>query len=175
MNPNPPPPQAAQKSSGTKVVLTVLAVIAGVGLLCCLGTSIYLYRASQSENGKKVFSAIGKGVKMAEKGVNAPGAAELRKAGCPQAMVFDLSDAIELAEVFVDAGEKAHQMPDETMIICQGNVFDTLPTDCDALKDVYLKATTPTHDFSISVRKQGNQTPVCQQRYHQDGTPKPGK
>ena len=170
MNPNPGPPPA-KKTSSTQVVLIVLGVLGGLAALCCLGTSIVFYRASQSPDGKKVFSALGKTVKMAQKGLNAPGTAELRKAGCPQAMVVSMADALELAEVFVDAGTKAHSLDAETIVVCQGGVFDTLPTDCDALAETYVSAVHPKDPFTLSIRKQGDQTPVCQKHYGFNGIP----
>ncbi len=170
MNPNPGPPPA-KKTSSTQVVLIVLAVVGGLAALCCIGSSIVFYRASQSPDGKKVFSAVGKTVKMAQKGLNAPGTAELRKAGCPQAMVVSMADALDLAEVFVDAGTQAHRLDAETIVVCQGGVFDTVPTDCDALAQTYVDAVHPANPFTLSIRKQGEQKPVCQGRFGPDGSP----
>ncbi|MFT3837529.1 MAG: hypothetical protein QM723_11090 [Myxococcaceae bacterium] len=179
MNPNPgaPPPggpggPAGQKKSSTsKVVLIILAVLGGLALICCIVSAVFANQAMKDPNVRKGFAAAGKGLKMAEKGMSAPGTAELRKAGCSQAMVIDMADAMEIIDMFADGGE-TKKMPDEltSMVICQGNMFDNLPTDCGVLAKTYVEAAHPTHGFALQVQKQGEQKPICQNTYEADGS-----
>jgi hypothetical protein len=167
MNPNPgaPPPGGPggpqtpqQKSSTGKIVLIILGVLGGLALLM------------KDPNFKKGISALGKGMKMAEKGMTAPGTEQLRKAGCTQAMALDLSDAMEIVEMFADAGDKGPPDDMGIMVICQGNMFDKLPQDCGALAKIYVDAAHPTKGFALMVQKQGEQKPICQNTYEADGS-----
>lgn len=178
MNPNPGappggpggPPPAQKKSSTSKVVLIILAVLGGLALICCIGTAIGANQAMKDPNVRKVMQAAGKGVKMAEKGMTAPGTEQLRKAGCSQAMVIDMTDAMDIIDMFADGGGKT--IPDDmsAMVICQGNMFDNLPTDCGALARTYVDAAHPTKGFALQVQRQGDKTPICQNTYEPDGS-----
>jgi hypothetical protein len=178
MNPNPGapppggpggPPNAQQKSSTGKIVLLILAVLGGLALICCIVSAVAANQAMKDPNVRKGFAAAGKGLKMAEKGMTAPGTDELRKAGCSQSMVIDMSDAMEIIDMFADAGDKT--LPDDLggMVICQGNMFDKLPTDCDQLARTYVAAAHPTKGFALMVQKQGDNKPLCQNSYSADG------
>src|SRR3954453_14536718 len=118
MTPNPArgaaPAAAPKKMSGCLIALMVFGALLSVS---CLVGGFVVWRATQSDTGKKVFAAMGKGMEIAAKGMNAPGAAELREAGCPQAMVMDPGDVVEIVGEFFDAGvdklkdkDKLHQM-----------------------------------------------------------------
>ena len=100
MTPQQPPTPAPRRSG----CVIVLLVIGGLLNLVCVGSGIAVFVAARSDAGKKIFSAIDQGVKLAEEGVNAPGAAELRAAGCPQAIVLDMSEAVKIAGAFIDGG-----------------------------------------------------------------------
>src|SRR5947209_2544858 len=103
MDPNPVPPPAGERAPAQKKMSgCVLALLIAGGLLaltCLIGGAV-AWRATQSETGKKLFSVMGKGIEMAQKGMNAPGAAELRAAGCPQAMVLDMSTMADMLGEF---------------------------------------------------------------------------
>ncbi len=181
MNPNPgapppggpgggPPPQQEKKSSTGKVVLIILGIVGGLALICCIAGTIGMNQAMKDPNVRKGFAAVGKGMKMAEKGMTAPGTAELRKAGCTQAMAVDMSDALEIAEMFMDGGEKKGADDMGIIVICQGNMFDSLPTDCSALARIYVDAAHPTRGFALQVQKQGESKPICQNTYNSDGS-----
>ncbi len=151
-------------------MLIILGVLGGLALLCCIGFMIAGKQMMKDPNFKKGINALGKGMKMAEKGMTAPGTDQLRKAGCTQAMALDLADAMEIVEMFADAGEKGPPEDMGIMVICQGNVFDKLPSDCGALAKIYADAAHPTKGFALMVQKQGDQKPICQNTYEADGT-----
>src|SRR5258706_15935747 len=100
-----------------------------------------LWRATQSDAGKKMMSIMGKGMEMATKGLNAPGAQQMREAGCPQALVMDVGDMLDGFGELFDAGvpKKEKEMFAGQLALCQGTAFDQLP-DCDTLAAVYVKA-----------------------------------
>lgn len=169
MNPNPmPPPPAATppKRSGCVIALMVIGALLA---LVCIGSGIAMFVAARSDTGKKIFAAVGQGVALAEKGVNAPGAEELRQAGCPQALVMDMKEAMKLAELFIDGGLKDTDDMNYLMAACTGKYGDTLPT-CEALAPVYAKAVPSEREFVIEVKINGKQKPECRQRYAGDGT-----
>ena len=173
MTPGPvgvPPTQ--QQKKGMSGCVIALLVLGGVLVVMCLIGGVAMWRVSQSEDGKKVFSALGKGVQMAQKGLTAPGTEELRRAGCSQAMVLETDDIMGVVDIFVDAGERqaARQELPEVMVMCQGRVFDDLP-DCATVAKTYVEAVHPAAPFNVTVQKQGNNKPICQQRYASDGTP----
>jgi len=170
VNPNPMPvPPAApapKKTSGCVIALFVMLGLAGIA---CLGGGIALWVAARSDTGKQLLNAVDKGVKLAEKGVNAPGAAEVRAAGCPQAVVLDMKEMVDLVAGFIDGGLKDAEQPDGAMVLCQGPWGSQLP-DCDALAPVYAKAVSPTQPFTVEVKTQNASKPACERRYHPDGT-----
>src|SRR5689334_1915226 len=79
-------------------------VLGGLAGLVCIASGVMVASAARSDTAKKVFSAIDKGKKLAEDGVNAPGAAELRAAGCPEALVMDMKEAAAIADTFFADG-----------------------------------------------------------------------
>jgi hypothetical protein len=145
-------------------------VLGGVLALLCLVSAIGLLVAARSDTGKKIFSVVGQGVAMAQKGLNAPGAAEIRAAGCPEGLVIDMADATKLAEVFVDGGFKTKDDEfDFSLVACSGQYGTTLPT-CDELAPVYAKAVKSDRDFVIEVKHTGQKQADCSRRYSGDGT-----
>ncbi len=171
MTPGPAPlPPTSPKKKGLSGCVIALLVLGALVLVTCLVGGIAAWRVSQSEEGKKVFSAIGKGVELAEKGMNAPGAAELRAAGCPQAIVLEGDDVMGVVDIFLDGGTRPSSAKLDTMVMCQGQLFDELP-DCGELATTYAAAAHPTRPFTVSVRRQGNSKPICQQKYGPGGTP----
>ena len=162
----PPPAATPPKRSGCVIALMVIGALLA---LVCIGSGIAMFVAARSDTGKKIFAAVGQGVALAEKGVNAPGAEELRQAGCPQSLVMDMKEAMKLAELFVDGGFKDDGDLDYVMAACTGKYGDTLPT-CEALAPVYAQAVPSERDFVIEVKISGKQKPECRQRYAGDGT-----
>ncbi|HEY1089138.1 MAG TPA: hypothetical protein VGE37_15645, partial [Archangium sp.] len=112
-----PPPAKPPPSSGTKGCLIALAVVGALGLICVVGAAIVGLSAASSEKGKKVLGAMGKGMSLVNKGINAPGIPEVRAAGCPEAMALDLHEMSEIIDSFVDGGLKGG--PEGVMVLCQ--------------------------------------------------------
>ena len=160
----------APKKSGSGCLIA-LGVIGGILLLFCLIGGVAMWRASQNPETKKIFTAMGKGVQMATKGINAPGTEELRKAGCRQAIVISPEDLNDMVGIFVDGGLPASAAGDEfggPMVMCQGNAFDSLP-DCDTAAAVYVKAVAPKTGFTVTVKTSGKTKDDCAQKYDASG------
>lgn len=163
----PQPTAPAPKRNGCLIALMVVGGLAG---LVCLGSSIAVFVAARSDTGKKIFSAIDQGVKLAEAGVNAPGAEELRAAGCPEAMVMDMKDAMAIAGAFFDGGLDDADL-DYMSVNCQAPAGSKaeLPS-CEAIAEVYAKAVPSERAFVVQVKRASQQKPQCQQQFTGDGT-----
>lgn len=156
-----------KKMSGCVIALSIVGGLAG---LVCIGSGVAMWMAARSDTGKKIFSAIDQGVKLAEQGVNAPGAAELRAAGCPEALVMDMKAAMAIADSFIDGGLENDAELDYISVNCSAPAGSTvtLPS-CDDLAPVYAKAAPSERDFVVEVKRQGKQKAECSKQYSGDG------
>ena len=163
-----PPSSPAPKRSGCLIALFVVGALCG---LVCLAGGIATFVAARSDTGKKIFSAIDQGVKLAEAGVNAPGAEEVRAAGCPQANVMDLNEAMKIAGAFFDGGLKDDPELDYMMVTCSAplNFNGELPA-CETIAEVYAKTVASTRDFVVETKRVGEKKPECSSRFSGDGT-----
>jgi len=166
VTPQPPSPSPTPaKRSGCVTALLVVGVLAG---LVCLGSAIAVFVAARSDTGKKIFSAIDQGVKLAEQGVNAPGAAEVRAAGCPQSTVMDMAEAMKIAEAFIDGGFKDDPELDYTLVSCSGPIGSTLPS-CEDVAAAYAKAVPSERNFMVEAKISSRQKPECSKQFKGNG------
>ena len=163
----PSPVSPAKKPSGcSRGCLVALLVVGGVALLGGLVGAFALWRVASSEDGQKVMKAIGKGAQLAAKGINAPGAQEVREAGCPEAFVLDMGDMTELIDLFSDGGAKP--LSTGVMVLCQG-AFGQLP-DCTEVAKAYLKANgRPPGEFMVTVKLKNAKQEQCARRFSEAG------
>jgi hypothetical protein len=169
MTPQPvAPAPAPKKRSGCLIAVVIVGGLAG---LVCLGSAIAMLVAARSDTGKKVFEAFDRGVKFAEKGITAPGAAEVRALGCPQAVVMDMKEAMRIAELFVDAGIKDDAELSMMMVSCSAKYGDdkVLPS-CEEIAATYAKAVKSEREFQVEVKRGGKQKPECRADFAPDGT-----
>jgi hypothetical protein len=132
--------------------LLAALIVGGVGLVLCLVVGIFVWRAA------KAITAV------AQEGLNAPGAAELRAAGCDAAVVMDLS---KISSVF-DAG--ASGGTPGVVISCSVNAGRHAPA-CDDLAKTYVKAVgSARSSFVVEVQPQGASRPECKKVYGPTGT-----
>ncbi len=163
MTPSPVSPPPAKKTSGC---LIALLVAGGLAVLLMLVGMFALWRAASSESGQKVMKAIGKGAQLASKGINGPGAQEVREAGCPEAFVLDMEEMMELIGLFSDGGTKSLGVG--VMVTCQGT-FGQLPA-CDEVAKAYLTAKgLPPGDFVVMVKTKNQKNEQCARRYSETG------
>lgn len=137
------------------LALLVIVVIVAVGLF------------ATSDAGKGTFKALSDGTKVATKGLKAPGTPELRALGCDQAMVVEMKDfAVVMSDL--DAGDMS-SVPNDLLVTCQGKAFSDPPT-CDEVAAAYVSAVgTPASNFYVTVTRQGDGKPTCEQRYDPRG------
>lgn len=168
--PPPPPPPAANQKKPMSGCLIAILVVLGLFMVGGLVAALGIYRFSQSEEGQKVFGVVGETIKAQADAMDAPGTAEMKAAGCGQAMVMDLSKIMQAVGEMEDK-----KVPGDDAVMLMVNCITSQPElDCDAVKDVYLAAVpTPAAAFLVQVTEQkfGVQTkPRCQQVYAPDGT-----
>jgi hypothetical protein len=102
-------------------------------------------------------------VDVADLGMNAPGAAELRRLGCEHALVVDL------AKLLGDAGNIREGEP-RTMVTCDVPAGVDPPT-CERAAAVYFVAVGGAADAAINIRvmRAGAATPSCSRLYAPSG------
>jgi hypothetical protein len=163
------PTPTSKKRSGC---LIALGVVVGLLLLLALIAGLFIWRWVKSEKGQMVIGAVGDATKAARKGFNAPGTAELRAAGCQQAVVIDSADMASIVKRFIKDGgiddAELNAQLGKLLIACDVGYGDEAP-DCDELARAYLKAAgRAKRPFEIRVQGQGNK-PLCVGDYNQDG------
>jgi hypothetical protein len=163
------PPAAPAKKATSRGCLIALLVLGGLAGLACLVGGLVLWRASKDPDLQKVMGALGKGADLVMKGAKAPGAAELRAAGCEQALVLPLGEMLALASEFVDAGS----LDDAAVgmaITCTTKADLGAPT-CEKLAKVYVKAAAPTAPFMLSVQSMAESKSLCDVTFDASGEP----
>ncbi len=177
MQHEPPPP--GEKGSAIRYLLYALVVIGVVGpvtlivLLAVAGAGVA--RFASTEDGQRVFEGIKEGYALAVEGTTAPGAQELRDAGCQEAMVTTVSQLTTLVAAFVPEGEESEDLAamtesQEVLLFCQVQAWNKTP-DCGELARVYGDAVEPAPaQVVVMVQKQGQSDPVCSGYYVPDGT-----
>ena len=148
--------------------LVAVLVVGGLMMVGCLVSAFMVWRAASSEEGQKVMAAIGKGAQLAAKGINGPGAQEVREAGCPEAFVLDLNEMASLVELFIDGGTPGKELGGGVMVLCQGT-FAELP-DCAEVARAYLTAKgRPRGEFMVTVKEKNAKREQCSRRYSETG------
>ncbi len=150
--------------------MIALIVVGVVGLVTALVVGGGMYLFATSSVGKTAIKLVNEAPKLAEKGMNAPGMAELRALGCEQALALDMQDVGDLMSDIIDAGG-GKGMPDGLLITCQVRAGSHTPT-CDDVASTYVRAvTTASKDFMVTVQEQGNSKSRCDASYDTSGAP----
>ena len=148
--PQQPPPPQKKGLSGCAIAAIIVGSLA---LVAFIGVAIVVFFVAKKVRG------------MAEEGLNAPGSAEIRAAGCDVGMVTDLS---KVGAMFgVDAGAAAAD-GSSVIILCQMTSQKPAPS-CKDVAGTYVKAVTPPGQFTVQVSAQGRPQPMCQEIYSQKG------
>ena len=171
--PQAPPPPPKKGLSGCLIAVLIFAGLVFVGLLF-IGYGAY--KVYSSPEGQKLAKVVGESAKLAEEARKAPGTAELRKAGCQEAMVMDPARMAELMADFDDGGAKAMgKLDQQKLVICQVGALVSPKPACDTLARTYVDATHPTEAFHVTVQVQGGHQPVCEKVYEADGKVRSGR
>jgi hypothetical protein len=161
-------PMAPPPKKGMSGCVIALLVVGGVALVFAIAAGIGVYFIATSSTAKTAFKVINEGSKLAEKGINAPGMTELRALGCDEAITLDTDDVGALVQDLFDGGFDSG-MPAQLMIACQVRDAAKAPK-CDDLAAEYLRAVkTPTHEYVVTVQKQGDKTAICESTYDTSG------
>ncbi len=145
----PPGPPVKKGMNGC---LLAALIVGGIGIVVAAVAGIFIYKAAKTLT------------QVAEDGLNAPGSAELRAAGCEAAVVMDLS---KLSALF-DAGGAQGGTPG-IVISCATRPGKAGPT-CDDLAKTYVKAVgNPRSDFIVQVQPQGVAKADCKKVYSAKG------
>ena len=147
------------------VVLIVILAAAGAGIASFAGT----------EDGRRFAEGVKQGYSLIVEATNAPGAQEMRDAGCQEAMVTTVSQLTTLVSSFIPEGEgtddfAAMTASQEILLFCQVQPWSKAP-DCGELARVYGDAVDPDPaQVVVMVQKQGQSDPVCSGYYAPDST-----
>ncbi|MCP5060457.1 MAG: hypothetical protein GY937_27480 [bacterium] len=152
-------------SGALRAVGIVLVALGGAVVLVCAGGAYWL---SQNESVREGFDAL-----VAAR--DAPGAEELRSAGCDEAMIMESAVFLDLAEGFADMfGEELVEEEDReelegipsVFVVC---TFNTTPgLGCDDVSRIFREAAGPTEPFVAQVTGAGNND-VCQEVFGANG------
>ena len=164
------PPAAPPKKIVSRGCLVALLVVGGLAGLACLVGGLALWRASKDPDVQKVLGALGKGADLVLKGAKAPGAAELRAAGCEQALVLPLDEMLALASEFVDGGDQ--EDAEMGMAITCTTKADVGAPTCRGLAKIYVKAAAPTKPFMVSVQSMAESKSLCDVTFDASGEPR---
>jgi hypothetical protein len=148
-----PPGQPPPKKKGMSGCLIAALVVGGIGLLFVIAIVVIAVIVGR------------KFVGLAAEGMNAPGAAEIRAAGCDMAMVTDLSKVSSLFGL--DAGPAASNTP-MAIVVCQVSANKTAPS-CKDIAATYVQAVPPHTPFTVRVQTQGRSQEDCQEMYDATG------
>jgi hypothetical protein len=145
--------QQPQPKKGMSGCAIAAIVVGGLGLVVMMVVGVFCYKAAKM---------VGE---VASEGINAPGAAELRSAGCDVGMVMDPLKV--MGSFGVDAGTASGGSP--LVVSCTVNAGKSAPT-CDDIAKVYVKAVTRApRSFMGQVQVQGKTKPDCQKIYDETG------
>lgn len=147
----PPPPK--KKGMSTGCIVAIVAVLVFFGSIG--GIVFYVvYRVSQDKDVQNVMGAIGDVAALAAEAQSAPGTAELRAAGCQEALALDTEKMMKLMGKFVDAGPAPtpKDIDFEKMVVCKAFPFGT-PPRCDDLAKTYAAAAHGRGQFMLSVQQ----------------------
>ncbi len=145
-------PQQPPPKKGMSGCLLAALIVGGVGFVIAIIVGIFVWKAA---------NVIGE---AAKEGLNAPGTAELRAAGCEAVVIMDMS---KISAMF-DAGSTS--APENVIVSCSVAGGKTAPT-CDALAKTYVKTVGAANgNFLMQVTPQGSGVPTCKKVYSSSGT-----
>ena len=168
MPPQQPPPQK-KGMSGCMIAFIVVSVI---GVLGAIVVGVVVYLVVTSNAGKTAIKLVGEGPELAQKGLNAPGTAELRALGCEQAMVLDMKDVGNMMNDVFDAGVGVGDGGASGLIVqCTLGRRSSTVVDCDTAAKTYVTAVggTAKDEFVVTVQRQGDSHKLCESSYDTSG------
>jgi hypothetical protein len=159
------PPRA--RSTGFRVFLAIVGVLAALMLLAAGAVAFFAYRFTQSPTGSKIVGAVGKMGKALGEAQTAPGTAPMRALGCAPAMVFDPQEMADIVRDALPDGGAPAPLTVRAYLSCQS---PGSPPTCDAVVAAYLRAVPrPPGEIMATVSVSGRDKPECQAVYAPSG------
>jgi hypothetical protein len=147
------PPQQPPPKKGMNGCLLAALIVGGLAIVAGALVAFFIFRAA-----KAITQA-------AEEGLNAPGSAELRAAGCDAAVILDMSKISSLFDAGATPGGTAG-----IVISCAVVAGHPSPT-CDELAKTYVKTVGPTgKNILVEVEPKGGGQVQCKKVYGPNGT-----
>ena len=173
-----PEPIGPPKRSGCRLALYT---IFGLGLFAIVAVGIALWLFLESEQGQRVVEAAKQGASWMTEASQAPGTAELREAGCSNALVSEMSKAIDTFMSFLpdetqksellEEMESAGGLETQWLVMCSLSPLGAAEPDCGELARTYADAVpSAPESFLLVVLRQGDDAPSCRGIYSADGT-----
>jgi hypothetical protein len=169
---------SGNKRSGCAITLYIMGAVGLlvllIGVIVLIVAGVKVTRFVGSEQGQKLIEGMGEAIEMAQESENAPGAAELREAGCDSAMVTTTDAMLGIIGAFADEEDMAEieniAPPGTVWIICNAT-FGGDPMDCGDVARIYGEA-VPTAEGEILVQAEaaGRPNSRCFGFYAPDGT-----
>ena len=168
MPPQQPPPQK-KGMSGCMIAFIVVSI---VGLVTAIVGGVAIYLIATSSTAQTAFKLVGSSTKLVTKGLNAPGAAEIRAMGCEQAMVLDMKEFGELMNDAFDGGLGLGDAGMSGLEVECALSASASPLACDDVAKTYVRAVggTASAEFAVRVKRQNDARPLCESTYDTDGT-----
>jgi hypothetical protein len=155
-----------ENSNLQKGCFIALAVLAAFGAVCGGLFGYFGYRASQNPEAQKAFKAMGAGYGLFKEMRNLPGAAELRAAGCDEAVIFD-KDRINEFTVILE--EESKMEWDSIACMMHQNERPSELT-CEEVARIYARAVPDEKSFMVSIMiKSVEDEEYCQGIYSPEG------
>jgi hypothetical protein len=166
MPPQPPPPKKGM--SGCMIAFIVVSV---VGFVTAVVVGVVVYLVVTSSAGKTAIKLVGEGTKLAQKGLNAPGTAELRTLGCEQAIVLDMKDVGEMMNDVFDAGVGVDSGVEGLAVSCTLPSLGGPALTCDDVARTYVSAVggTASGEYVVTIKRQGDSRTLCESTYDASG------
>ena len=158
-----------------------LYAIFGLGLFVIVAVGIALWLFLESEQGERVVEAAKQGASWITEASQAPGTAELREAGCNNALISEMSKAIGVFRAFLpdetqkieflEEMESADGLETQLLVMCSLPPLGVDEPDCGELARTYADAVPSAPErFLLVVLRQGDDAPTCRGIYSTDGT-----
>lgn len=160
----------ARESGGwVKGCLIVGGVIVIVGLVCSGIVSWAGWSIWQNPNVQRAYSVGSAAFDMSREAMTGPGTAELRAAGCTQAMAFTPELIGRFASVVAPDGG-AGDLPEVPLVTCIVRHASTTVPSCEEVARVYTAAPgVPFAEVAIQVGIEREQQPRCSGMFGRDG------
>ena len=162
-----PPPPPKKGMSGCMIAFIVVSI---VGFVTAIVVGVVVYFIATSAPVKTAFKVVGESTKIAQKGLTAPGTAELRTLGCDQAMVIDMKEMGAVFSELIDGGFGDAGMAEGLDVTCSLNTTSKAIA-CDDVASTYVRAVggTASAQFVVSVKRQNDSHELCHASYDADG------